>query len=130
VPSLSVDRWLFDQEALQEYILLCCQEPKGGLVDKPGKARDFYHTCYTLSGLSVAQHFGGQNTTSVKKLLIARDGDELVGLCIQGFSCIHVYTRRVLFQAETHPLYNIGVEAVFRASKYYSNLPVHNTGKK
>lgn len=26
------------------------------LVDKPGKSRDFYHTCYTLSGLSVAQN--------------------------------------------------------------------------
>ena len=25
-------------------------------MDKPGKSRDYYHTCYTLSGLSVAQH--------------------------------------------------------------------------
>ena len=24
----------------------------------PGKGRDHYHTCYCLSGLSVAQHFG------------------------------------------------------------------------
>ena len=32
------------------------QDPRGGLVDKPGKTRDFYHTCYALSGLSVAQH--------------------------------------------------------------------------
>ncbi len=55
--SLSRERWLFDQEALQEYLLICCQDPRGGLVDKPGKARDFYHTCYTLSGLSVAQNF-------------------------------------------------------------------------
>ena len=55
--SLPKERWLFDQEALQEYLLVCCQDPRGGLVDKPGKARDFYHTCYTLSGLSVAQNF-------------------------------------------------------------------------
>lgn len=47
---------LFNQYALQEYILICCQHKNGGLLDKPGKPRDVYHTCYTLSGLSVAQH--------------------------------------------------------------------------
>lgn len=46
---------LFNQTALQEYILICCQHNDGGLIDKPGKQRDVYHTCYTLSGLSVAQ---------------------------------------------------------------------------
>lgn len=25
------------------------------MQDKPGKARDFYHSCYSLSGLSIAQ---------------------------------------------------------------------------
>lgn len=50
------DHWLFNQEALQEYILICCQYKFGGLIDKPGKPPDFYHTCYTLSGLSIAQH--------------------------------------------------------------------------
>nr|XP_054759322.1 protein farnesyltransferase subunit beta-like [Lytechinus pictus] len=55
--ALSMDSWMFDQRALQEYVLLCCQYNHGGLIDKPGKARDFYHTCYCLSGLSVAQHF-------------------------------------------------------------------------
>lgn len=49
-------RPLFHREALQEYILICCQKPSGGLIDKPGKPADPYHTCYTLSGLSVAQH--------------------------------------------------------------------------
>jgi protein farnesyltransferase subunit beta len=46
-----------DRRALQRYILLCGQQyPDGGLRDKPSKPRDFYHTCYALSGLSVAQH--------------------------------------------------------------------------
>jgi len=27
----------FDREALQEYILLCCQNQYGGLIDKPRK---------------------------------------------------------------------------------------------
>ncbi|VDD82502.1 unnamed protein product [Mesocestoides corti] len=66
---------LFDTSALQEYILLCCQRVfymrpglsvpiqqnksdvnGGGLIDKPGRNVDPYHTCYALSGLSLAQH--------------------------------------------------------------------------
>lgn len=31
------DYWLFDQEALQKYLLVCCQHPAGGLLDKPDK---------------------------------------------------------------------------------------------
>jgi len=50
------ERWLFRQKSLQEYILLCCQDENGGIIDKPGKNRDYYHTCYGLSGLSIAQH--------------------------------------------------------------------------
>ena len=26
---------------------------RGGLIDKPGKSRDFYHTCYTLRNPSI-----------------------------------------------------------------------------
>ncbi|XP_062857529.1 protein farnesyltransferase subunit beta isoform X2 [Trichomycterus rosablanca] len=59
--TLSTKSWMFESQALQEYILLCCQNPGGGLLDKPGKARDFYHTCYCLSGLSIAQHFGNKD---------------------------------------------------------------------
>ena len=36
--------------------MVCCQHSGGGLIDKPGKNRDYYHTCYCLSGLSVAQN--------------------------------------------------------------------------
>lgn len=53
IPPTSV---LLDQVALQEYILICCQHHDGGLIDKPGKPRDIYHTCYALSGLSIAQN--------------------------------------------------------------------------
>ena len=35
-------------------LCLCCQLPYGGLRDKPGRGRDYYHTCYCLSGLAVA----------------------------------------------------------------------------
>jgi hypothetical protein len=58
-PTMQKDAFgsvLFDEQKLQRYILLCAQEPTGGLRDKPSKPRDFYHTCYNLSGLSVSQH--------------------------------------------------------------------------
>ncbi|EIW65846.1 hypothetical protein TREMEDRAFT_74941 [Tremella mesenterica DSM 1558] len=50
---------LFDNVALQEYILVAAQNESGaggGLRDKPGKRPDAYHTCNNLSGLSIAQH--------------------------------------------------------------------------
>jgi protein farnesyltransferase subunit beta len=63
-PLLGAPR-AFNAVALQRYILACCQEEGeeggvgGGLRDKPGVAADFHHTCYALSGLSVAQHYAG-----------------------------------------------------------------------
>lgn len=53
--SIEGSKLLFDSTALQKYILACSQDLKGGLRDKPSKYRDFYHTCYALSGLSMAQ---------------------------------------------------------------------------
>lgn len=55
VPS-SCGNASMNQFNIQKYILYCAQQSTGGLRDKPGKPRDYYHTCYNLSGLSVAQH--------------------------------------------------------------------------
>ncbi|XP_045124653.1 protein farnesyltransferase subunit beta-like isoform X3 [Portunus trituberculatus] len=99
--NLSAEHWMFSQEALQEYLLICCQHSRGGLIDKPGKGPDFYHTCYTLSGMSVAQHF---TTTAIhKKCIVGHPSNELVPV---------------------HALYNVGVEAAVMASQYFNNLPV------
>jgi protein farnesyltransferase subunit beta len=46
---------LFDVAMLERYILLCAQEVHGGLRDKPSKPRDFYHSCYNLSGLCLME---------------------------------------------------------------------------
>lgn len=89
---LDLNEWLFSQVSLQEYILYCCQYPAGGLVDKPGKSRDFYHSCYCLSGLSVAQH-------SPKKFVVG-DSDNLL--------------------ERTHPVFNIVIEKVERALSWAS----------
>ncbi|KAM5470708.1 CAAX farnesyltransferase (FTase) subunit beta [Microsporum audouinii] len=54
--TLSAPRSLYSREGLSRYILNCCQSQYGGLRDKPGKHADSHHTCYTLAGLSNAQH--------------------------------------------------------------------------
>ncbi|QDZ17972.1 beta subunit of protein farnesyltransferase [Chloropicon primus] len=48
----------FHSEALQDWVLLCCQLDDGGLRDKPGTNPDYYHTCYSLSGLSLCFRIG------------------------------------------------------------------------
>jgi len=94
------EHWLFNTEALQHYLLICCQDHRGGLKDKPGKSSDFYHTCYGLSGLSVCQNFIGDNLVSSN--VVGDASNELV---------------------LTHPLYNIGLQAAKRAVDHFSSLP-------
>ena len=53
------DAPVFNAVGLQMWLLLACQEASG-LRDKPGKSPDFYHTCYCLSGLAVAQQCSGR----------------------------------------------------------------------
>lgn len=77
---------LCDAPMLERYILLCAQDVQGGLRDKPSKPRDFYHTCYNLSGLTLAQNYGSADGTY---------GDA---------------TQTKLPQ--THPCYNIRLERV------------------
>lgn len=59
---------LFNAKALERYVLECCQLGNGGLRDKPGVPRDLMHTCYALSGLSIAQHFGESGREDVKRV--------------------------------------------------------------
>eukprot|EP00064_Thunnus_orientalis_P001298 superscaffoldBa00000088_g1300 len=105
--ELSLQRWMFEQQALQEYILLCCQNPTGGLLDKPGKSRDFYHTCYCLSGLSIAQHFG--NMDFHHETILGREENRL---------------------APTHPVYNICPEKVAQALQRFHRLPVPDDNRQ
>mmetsp|Transcript_56157 Transcript_56157/g.130767 ORF Transcript_56157/g.130767 Transcript_56157/m.130767 type:complete len:420 (-) Transcript_56157:68-1327(-) len=46
----------FAPNPLQTYVFLACQHHGGGLRDKPGKSADFYHTCYSLSGVASSQY--------------------------------------------------------------------------
>ncbi|CDK26175.1 unnamed protein product [Kuraishia capsulata CBS 1993] len=47
---------IISREALENYILCCCQAQNGGLRDKPGKSPDFYHSNYVLCGLSMCEN--------------------------------------------------------------------------
>lgn len=91
---LSEKEWLFSQVALQDYILFCCQYPSGGLVDKPGKSRDYYHTCYCLSGLSISQH-------SFKSKFVRGDQNNLI--------------------EPTHPVLNIVLGKAENMVKYFTS---------
>ncbi|KAG2733813.1 hypothetical protein G9P44_003338 [Scheffersomyces stipitis] len=53
--SVTGEGELFSREALGHYILRCAQAEGGGFRDKPGKSVDFYHTNYTLCGLSLCE---------------------------------------------------------------------------
>lgn len=98
---LSSESWLFNQEALQEYLLINCQAPYGGLIDKPGKSKDFYHTCYALSGLSVAQHFASGTIGKIRVV-----GNEDNEIC------------------PVHPVYNLCVQSALDAIAHFKTFDV------
>jgi len=91
---IPLDKWLFNQQALQEYLLCCCQETLGGMIDKPDRHRDFYHTCYDLSGLSIAQH------TLSEELIVGGIGD----------------SNRLV---PVHPVYNLHIDSVAFAKQFF-----------
>ncbi|XP_023293265.2 protein farnesyltransferase subunit beta [Lucilia cuprina] len=92
-----ISKSLFDVGALQEYILLCCQKPNGGLIDKPGKPQDLYHTCYTLSGVAIAQH----SESALNPAILGDPINELM---------------------PTHPLFNVSPLAVAQSTHFYEQL--------
>ncbi|XP_003705898.1 farnesyl transferase beta subunit [Megachile rotundata] len=95
--AFNSDYWLFDQGALQEYLLFCTQYPDGGFLDRPEKFRDIYHTCYALSGLSVAQN-------SPRKLIVGSPNLNLVEII--------------------NPVYNLVHSSAANALEYFNTLPI------
>lgn len=112
---------LYDRGALQRYIILACQSPTGGLRDKPGKAADYYHTCYVLSGLSISQY-----TYQFKPLQRdLRSNCGLAGYFWEAFP--YISSSNVLkvddgFLLPTHPLFNIPIQKVRVGHQYFYNM--------
>eukprot|EP01041_Mallomonas_annulata_P004546 gene4546-9019_t len=93
-----------NQMALQRYLLHCAQQMEGGMRDKPGKSRDFYHSCYALSGLSLAQHYNERGVVA---------GDQHV--------LPHVYGDVGNIIKRTSAVYNIGPDKLICAIKYFQD---------
>lgn len=116
---------LFNGTALQEYVIICCQRQQGGLLDKPDKyvcmicsiffckfvhyimdfdcrPPDLYHTCYTLSGLSIAQH------------LVPNEAFEIIG---------HNDNEVQI----THPVFNVPPSASYGVILYFSDATNETT---
>lgn len=55
IEVVTTGKSIFDRDGLYNYILRCAQAETGGFRDKPGKLVDFYHTNYTLCGLSICE---------------------------------------------------------------------------
>ena len=127
---------LMDQERLQQYILQCCQQTNGGLKDKPGKGRDNYHTCYALSGLSIAQQYGptssmgqdgsastsGGTSGSASGSASGKETDTEEK--DDGFVFGHPDNRL----EPTHPVYNIRLDKVKDARAYFYDKDRHLEG--
>lgn len=47
---------MLDTEALYRYTMDCTEKQTGGFTDRYDRTADYYHTCYGLSGLSLAVH--------------------------------------------------------------------------
>ncbi|XP_021719103.1 protein farnesyltransferase subunit beta-like [Chenopodium quinoa] len=94
---------LFHNFALQQYIILCSQIMDGGFRDKPGKSRDFYHTCYCLSGLSVCQYISLKDADSL------RTAQEVLG----------PYSNLL---EPIHPLYNVVLDRYYNVQEFFSQL--------
>lgn len=100
---------LYDQLALQAYILFCCQEKNGGLVDKPGKHPDLFHTNYASAGLALSE-----------KCLIKDDHDE--------FKVTLSFSETLDFK-EMNPIYCVAQEKVDIAKIYFWGLDNENSEK-
>jgi prenyltransferase beta subunit len=44
----------WNEKALSDYVVNCCQGADGGFADRPGSRVDSFHTLYALAGVAVA----------------------------------------------------------------------------
>lgn len=101
---------LFNRDALKLYIMNCAQNNTyGGFKDKPGKSVDFYHTNYSLCGLSICEHvyeLPAQNLSHTMPLAFAFTSRKY---------CDETYTKPI------HPVFGITLHAVNTSHKYFLN---------
>ena len=91
-----------NHKRLVQYVIGACTHGNGGLKDKPDTHRDFYHTCYALSGLSVVQ----ANNNYVNSIM---SGDSSSG---------DLHSLK-----ETDPVFNVVVDKLGKARAFFARLP-------
>ncbi|KAJ1975771.1 CAAX farnesyltransferase (FTase) subunit beta [Dimargaris xerosporica] len=128
--------YLYDRERLQQYVLACCQGPKGGLRDKPERHPDPYHTLYVLTGLSLSQnHVIDDSLLMTMADHIAASEPETTDEASPLLSCtfhalktlkwtVDIVDQCVVGKAEnllraTHPIYNVPLNKVVQVFKYF-----------
>eukprot|EP01132_Coremiostelium_polycephalum_P006214 gene6214-7737_t len=116
--SFNTEKLLFDQKKLQEYVILCCQDSNGGFTDHPHKGRDYYHTCYGLSGLSLSQHNDIANILSTMNNNTFEQTEPPVTQTSDNFL---IEDGPIL--EPVHPIYNITLEKCKKGLIYYHSLP-------
>ena len=108
---------LWNRDALARYILSAAQFSKGGLVDKPGKRPDAYHTCYNLAGLSATQHVYTYDET-------APASSDALG-APYNWTCQSLYPSSQIWEAddainEVHPVFVIPFKAARESREYFA----------
>jgi protein farnesyltransferase subunit beta len=88
---------MYNRQALQTYLLVCAQAPSG-MRDKPDKNPDFYHTCYCLSGLSLAQYDYTDDYQAIPSQIVGPETNRL---------------------PPTHPVHNLRPERVAHMIDYF-----------
>ncbi|KAJ4295313.1 CAAX farnesyltransferase (FTase) subunit beta [Kalmusia sp. IMI 367209] len=111
---------VWNRDALARYILSAAQYAKGGLIDKPGKRADAYHSCYNLAGLSAAQHMYVYEEKE-QEGLSGGDLDAPYYWKVQGTydgSTVWAEKDKV---GEVHPIFVIPIKAVHECRKYFES---------
>lgn len=93
---------LYNQLALQAYVLMCCQNSSGGLWDKPGKPSDLFHTNYATAGLALSQ-----------KCFLKDEKEELK---------VMLSFNETLDFTDINPIFCVSSDKLERAKKYFCDL--------
>ena len=132
VPVLDEDvgPYYFNQRRLQRYVLSCCQNVSGGLMDKPDHPNDLYHTCYSLSGLSQAQsqlypNLGDVRSTAgfYKAWSVLHPSQLPAAAVITPFEAKDASSAAVATLRTTNPIFNINRERVSFVLRFFGNRP-------
>jgi protein farnesyltransferase subunit beta len=120
VEAATAQQDIWNRSALGRYILSAAQAKKGGLIDKPGKRADAYHTCYNLAGLSATQHryvYNGEVRTEIGgAALDAAYYWKTQGLCEEG----RVWGDEDVV-GEVHPIFVVPFRAVHECRRYFGD---------